>query len=666
MAPPASPIDWASELYPPTRLGGETGPAESRFDGYMTDNQKERLLADCLEDYHRAKARGEIPNVAVYRERLGGLYEEFFELLLAETAIDQALESASDQPLPQNWGEYLLLGELGRGGAGVVYEAMHRKLGRKVALKVLRTTIDSAKIARERFRREAQALAQLSHENIVEIFEYGEKDDRLYYAMSLVEGPSLSALIKSDQRPSPAEVCRGLAGIADALQALHDAGIIHRDVKPGNIMIAPDGRYQLADFGLARTELAESMTRTGDALGTPHYMSPEQILGDRDQIEARTDIYGLGATLYQMLAGQPPFKTDNFTALLRMVLSQRPEDPRSVSPDLPPGCSSIAMKCLEKEPRDRYADAAELAVDLRAFADGERVSGRPVTATRRGLRLIKRRPLMTALGVAAAVLIGFGLWHLARPAPLPEASWVSVLVADNQPATVNIDGQDYPAPISEHGLKHGTDHPVMVTLDKDGYLPKLRTYRGEPGARYLFDVGGFEPSNPESQVTLGQIGEQHGIRRPKEPSHATGTHRGTGPELEIVFPRGAVRRADLETWTAFVTADFAPPVDGVIEFRRGDEVLHEHPFPPPQEFVEIHPIPAEVLAKIQPGDVITWGYRGARKRDKKVMASFTLVSNEVTAQVAAKINAVNQSMQDWTSERTKAIVGTTLRTEILL
>ena len=168
----------------------------------MTEEQKDGVLAECLEDYHRARARGEIPDLAKHREKLSELYPEFVELVAAETAIDAALDSAGETELPQNWGEYVLLGEIGRGAAGVVYEAMHRKLGRKVALKVLRTGVDTDATARERFIREAQALAQVRHDHIVEIYEYGERDGRPFYAMSLVDGPSLAQLTKLDQRPS--------------------------------------------------------------------------------------------------------------------------------------------------------------------------------------------------------------------------------------------------------------------------------------------------------------------------------------------------------------------------------------------------------------------------------------------------------------------------------
>ena len=641
----------------------------------MTEEQKDRVLADCLEAYHRERALGEVPDLDRYRERLGDLYEEFVELVAAETAIDDALDSCSEDSLPQTWGEYILLGELGRGGAGVVYEALHRKLGRKVALKVLRTGMDTEKSARERFRREAQALAQVHHDNIVEIYEYGELGDRLYYAMSLVDGPSLSALTKRDQRPSPQELCAGMAGIADALQALHEAGIIHRDVKPSNIMIAPNGRYMLADFGLARTELAETMTRTGDALGTPLYMSPEQMMGNRDAIEARSDIYGLGATLYQLLCGQVPFKTDNMVALMGMVFKQRPESPNTVDPDLPPGCSSIAMKCLEKEPRYRYESAAELAGELRAFAEGRRMSTRAVSPLQRGARYVRNNPLRSLLATAAVAVVAVGAFFAVQPrpeGPVPERPSISVAVAE-QKATVEVHGVSYEAPLTDHPLVLDEENLIVVRADEPGWLPRRKRLTAKLGGKdILWDIVGFEPADGKSGEMAAAIAEQVGFAAEKEPDKPSG-HRGLGddPLIQIAFPRGAVRRADLTEWRVFRTYELEDKygdAPGTLEFHLNGERIYSKPFPPSEVELTREALPEKVLAAIQPGDTVTWGFfPPGDKQEDRVTQEFTLVADEVEARVAERFRAFDRHMQGWSRDGSaRRVIGAYLRARTLL
>ncbi|MHC5011427.1 MAG: serine/threonine-protein kinase, partial [Planctomycetota bacterium] len=326
----------------------------------MSEAEKQLLVARSLEDFHSRRARGEAPIAEDYSDPLGEAYDDFLDVLAAETALDALLEPPAEEALPRDFGPYTLLREIGRGAAGIVYEAVHRELGRREAVKILRTAFDAEDTANERFRREAKALARIEHPNVVEIFGAGEVEGRLYYAMALLEGPSLAKIARSAEPVDARVLCEGLAGVADALRALHEAGVVHRDVKPSNIIVAPDGRMVLADFGLARAVGSASMTRTGQALGTPLYMSPEQMLGKRDAIDGRSDVYGLGATLYEVLAGQPVFKTDDVRALLKLVISERPVPLRRVAPHVPEGCDYIAMKALEKRRQDRYQTAAAM------------------------------------------------------------------------------------------------------------------------------------------------------------------------------------------------------------------------------------------------------------------------------------------------------------------
>lgn len=613
----------------------------------MTEDQAETVLAEALEEYHRTKGKGERPDEAAYRERLGELYPEFMELVAAETLIDQALEPAGDEShLPIAWGSYTLLREIARGAAGVVYEAIHRKLGRKVALKVLRTGVDTDRNARERFQREAKALAHVKHDNIVEIYEFGEIDGRPFYAMSLVDGPSLKQLLKDGQAPEPRELARGLAGVADALVTLHAEGIIHRDVKPQNIIVESDGRFMLADFGLARSALAETMTQSGDALGTPLYMSPEQMLGDRDAIEERTDIYGLGATMYEMLAEVPPFKTDNLHALMRMILKDRPQSPRVVKPDLPEGCSRIALKCLEKEARDRYVTAEELRDDLMAFADGERVSGKPVSRPTRGLRLLKAHPVLTA---AAAVLVAFGMWALLKP-PGPVPLELTTQVA----AAMKIDGmdQDFRAPTSRVRVDVQPNSEVTVHVkspDETMWAGGKRVVQVEAMATKAPPL--LVPISPEAAaITLNQMTGRSKVdtsQRDDEKPRERDVPEAKDGVFEGVYPRGTMA-ADFDgSWMAIVGGPFidAYPKGAWLAFYVGDKKLHVEPFPEPQSSATRGVLPAEVVAKIKPGVEITWGL--ANGMDGKPLAEYAqgfLVSKKPISEAMSAIDGLVKSM----------------------
>ncbi|MCK6459739.1 MAG: serine/threonine protein kinase, partial [Planctomycetes bacterium] len=352
----------------------------------------EDLLATLLDDYVARRQRGERPSLEDYRLAAGASFERLARLLEAESSFDEALKE-EEGDLPRPFGSYTLLREIGRGAAGIVYEA--RRGDRTVALKVLRQGFDESPDAVARFRREAGACARVRHDHIVEILDAGEAEGRPYYAMTLHEGRSLSALARSDALPEPLELARRLAKVADALHTIHSEGIVHRDVKPANIMADAKGRMVLADFGLARSAGAATLTRTGEALGTPLFMSPEQLLGDRARVDGRTDVYGLGATLYDLLAGRPLFDARDWPELVRAILEERPKPLHEVAPGIPVELSRIVMKALEKQPEDRYADAAAMRDDLLAFADGRAVAGRPVSGMRLRLRRLRGswRPL---------------------------------------------------------------------------------------------------------------------------------------------------------------------------------------------------------------------------------------------------------------------------------
>lgn len=389
------------------------------------DEESLARIAEHLEQVEDARADGETADLASLRRTLGPLYAEYEELLEAREALDAFMEPPDSVRLPRDLGRYTLRRELGRGGMGVVYEAARRDTGERVAVKVLRLGFVGRADARARFRREAEALARLDHPHIVRLLEANEEGDQPYYVMSLVEGRSLDLVVEGPDRPPLPTLCRGLADVADALHVMHESGLVHRDLKPPNLLLDREGRMMLADFGLATGEDLITLTRSGDLLGTPPYMSPEQLMGHRDRIDARTDVYGLGATLYYVLTRRAPFEARDLHGLAQAILQDRPRRPRALEPSVPEPCERIALTCLEKRSQDRYASAADLGADLRAFANGRRVAGRPVSPARRGLRTVLRHPwrlasvLLLALGAAYLGLEGARILGRSAPAHGP-------------------------------------------------------------------------------------------------------------------------------------------------------------------------------------------------------------------------------------------------------
>ena len=279
-------------------------------------------------------------------------------------------------PLPAAFGDYELLEEIGRGGMGVVYRAFQKSLNRTVAIKMLlrRDLATPADLAR--FRSEAEAAARLDHPGIVSIFEVGECDGHPFYSMQFVEGTTLAKRLREGPLPAR-EAAVLLAKVADAVHAAHARGVLHRDLKPSNILIDAAGEPHVTDFGLAkRLEAEESVTHTGAILGTPCYMSPEQAAGSRGDVGPTSDVWSLGAILYQILTGRPPFQASSPMDTLLAVLESDPPVPRSIDRQVDRDLEMIALKSLQKPQELRYGSAAELAADLRAFLAGEPVAAR--------------------------------------------------------------------------------------------------------------------------------------------------------------------------------------------------------------------------------------------------------------------------------------------------
>jgi serine/threonine-protein kinase len=318
-------------------------------------------------------------------------------------------------PLPKVPG-YEVESVLGRGGMGVVYRARHLRLGRLVALKMALAGTYAGPHEQARFRREAEAVAALHHANVVQVYDVGDADGRPYFTMELMEGGSLAR--KLSGAPQPARQAAALlATLAGAVQAAHEASIVHRDLKPGNVLLAGDGTPKVADFGLARRLDQEGgLTRTGAALGTPSYMAPEQARGDKRAVGPATDVYALGAILYEMLTGRPPFRAETTAATLQQVMADDPVSPRRLNSSVPRDLETICLKCLNKEPRQRYAAAAELADDLRRFECGDPIAARRIGVIGSVRKWARRRPAAAAMLAAVALVavtgvVGAGLLY---------------------------------------------------------------------------------------------------------------------------------------------------------------------------------------------------------------------------------------------------------------
>jgi WD40 repeat protein len=300
---------------------------------------------------------------------------------------------------------YEILSELGRGGMGVVYRARQLRLGRLVALKVLLAGAHAGEQELTRFRAEAEAVAQLQHPNIVQIYEVGEEQGRPYLALEYIDGGSLEEKVRGAPLPAP-EVARLIETLAVAVHAAHQRGIVHRDLKPANVLLTADGIPKITDFGLAkRLDGVTLHTQTGAIVGTPNFMAPEQTEGKG--VGPLADVHALGAILYDLLTGRPPFVAETPLDTLLRVRDEEPVPPSLLRPRLPRDLETICLKCLGKEPRQRYASALALAEDLQRFLRGEPIRARPVGSVERAWKWCRRHPAGAAL--IAMALIGFVL-----------------------------------------------------------------------------------------------------------------------------------------------------------------------------------------------------------------------------------------------------------------
>jgi tRNA A-37 threonylcarbamoyl transferase component Bud32 len=311
------------------------------------------------------------------------------------------------------FGDYELLEEIARGGMGVVWKARQSTLNRDVALKMIRAGTLASPDEVARFLREAEAAANLQHPNIVAIHEVGEHQGHHYFSMDLVQGRDLGALMAEGPLP-PQRAARYVKIIAEAIHFAHQRGTLHRDLKPQNVLIDAADQPRITDFGLAKIMKDESqLTQPGVVMGSPSYMPPEQAAGRHGDIGPASDVYSLGAMLYELLTGQPPFRGATAMATLHDVMEAEPAAPRRLKADIPPDLETICLKCLEKSPSARYPTARALAEELDRFLKGEPIQARPASAVRKGVSWARRHPgTLGAVAVLAIVMLAFGIFYL--------------------------------------------------------------------------------------------------------------------------------------------------------------------------------------------------------------------------------------------------------------
>src|SRR5438094_1420174 len=318
---------------------------------------------------------------------------------LPDTNYTSDHESDKDRAIErlQELGDYELLEEVGRGGQGVVFRARQKSLNRTVALKVISLGQWASQAHLKRFRREAEVAASLDHPSIVPIYEVGERGGACYFSMKFVEGGQLDEVVKREPMPirHAAEL---IAKLARTVQYAHEHKILHRDIKPGNVLVDAKGEPHLTDFGLARlVETESTVTRTMEVLGTPSYMAPEQASGHNEQLTSATDVYGLGAVFYQLLTGHPPFAGGTTYETVRLVLETEPRQLRLWNPKIDRELSTICLKCLEKDPKRRYSSALALAEDLEHWLKHEPILARRTGLFARSKKWVQRNPTSALL-----------------------------------------------------------------------------------------------------------------------------------------------------------------------------------------------------------------------------------------------------------------------------
>src|SRR5262245_60622311 len=373
-----------------------------------------RALANCLEALDEFSAAR--PPQLTEAGPLAAAKAPFAPTIVGEGSSFSSGAGEAPSAVACDFGKFELLDEIGRGGMGVVFKARQRDLNRVVALKMILSSRLAAVEAVKRFYREARAAGSLRHPHIVGIHEVGQIHGQHYFAMDFIAGSSLAAVTKNAP-VDPDRAARWLSGVARAVQFLHDHGIVHRDLKPSNILLDESGTAYVTDFGLAKVfDDQDDRTQTGAILGTPGYMSPEQAAGRVADISTRSDIYSLGAILYEMLTGRPPFREDNPLNTILQVLESEPTLPNQLNARVPPELERICMKCLEKDSGRRYPSASAVADELERYLRSEPIEARPAGFRERLRHWIRRETGFAAHLTIMALAMGIvEVFHLRNP-----------------------------------------------------------------------------------------------------------------------------------------------------------------------------------------------------------------------------------------------------------
>jgi outer membrane protein assembly factor BamB len=516
-------------------------PADPQATGAYGPTESALALAQILDQYLADLQAGRAPDASALLAAHPELADQLRQCLSGIDFVHRV--SHANGETPARLGDFRIVREVGRGGMGVVYEAEQMSLHRRVALKVLRFAGVADTEAMQRFQREAETVGRLHHTNIVPIFAVGCEQGVQYYAMQFIEGQGLDAVLtQAGKALEPREVAHLGLQAAEALAHAHQRGVIHRDIKPSNLLLDAEGCLWLTDFGLAKRLDEVTLTATGMLMGTPRYMSPEQAAAMNAPVDHRTDIYSLGATLYELATGRPVFDAATPQAVLSQILSAEPVAPSRLQRQLPRDLETIVLKCLAKEPARRYPSAQALADDLRAFSEGRPIRARRPSFFERAARWLKQNRRSAALvGVTAALAVLltiaglFGLeeyrqWQTGRLVLLTDGPVLTGEILDEdgnrvQPRfTVPTE-----APLV---LQEGT---YQLRLRGRGFLDEITQVHIEHGKELAFEVSLneqrlWEPLAVERSYECIRVGDRHDVLS----LSATGVsrvHGGTGEVL---------------------------------------------------------------------------------------------------------------------------------------
>jgi hypothetical protein len=504
---------------------GGTGPRIEDYLASVPDPARPALTRELVRiDMDYRKSAGPAPRAEEYRTRFPDLDGAWLESALARTLVaspSSEVATGTSTPygdrlstmpgalaLPARFDDYELLNEVARGGMGVVYKARQLSLNRVVALKMILEPGPLTAVAVQRFHREAQAAAALDHPNIVAVHASGQHDGRPYFTMAYVEGDNLREVVRRDGLPTPERAAALLTAVAEAVSYAHGHGIIHRDLKPENVLIDRHGRPRVTDFGLAyRPEtptMPDRLTHSGQVLGTPAYMSPEQAMSQPEAVGPATDVYSLGAILYFLLTGQPPFQGRTATEVLCRVLTTPPVPPRQVNPMASAALEAVCLRCLNKDPAQRYPSAEALAAALRTALEDDRTTG----AT--GAAPPAARPGQSRwawAGLAAAGLVGTAVvaWLVvsswgSRPAATTSSPGSTAQATPAQLPPPESTRTDFALDVVMVDTQEGTGDPIVLRPDegvirvRTGQSLKFRVKVGKPAYVGVWSVNADGPA----------------------------------------------------------------------------------------------------------------------------------------------------------------------------